>query len=53
MNGTNVAIRSTSADKTSIGFDYQFFYFISLLLNLKMGEVIGYGATFLVSESAA
>lgn len=32
----------TSADKSSIGFDYQFFYFISLLLGLKKGESIGY-----------
>lgn len=34
--------RNTSADKTSIGFDYQYFYFISLLMDLEKGQKIGY-----------
>lgn len=33
---------STSADKKSIGFDYQFLYFIYRALELKPGEKIGY-----------
>lgn len=33
---------STAADKTSIGFDYQYFYFLNKLLELKKGEKIGY-----------
>ncbi|UJF27559.1 hypothetical protein [Planococcus sp. 107-1] len=31
----------TSADNKSIGFDYQYYYFLYLLLNLKQGESIG------------
>jgi len=31
----------TSAADTSIGFDYQFYYFFLMLLNLKIGEKIG------------
>lgn len=33
---------STAADKTSIGFDYQYYYFLNKLLELKKGEKIGY-----------
>ncbi|RKD94086.1 dsDNA nuclease domain-containing protein [Marinifilum flexuosum] len=33
---------SSSAAKTIIGFDYQYYYFLYLLLNLKQGEKIGY-----------
>lgn len=32
----------TSADKKSVGFDYQFLYFIYRALDLKPGEKIGY-----------
>ncbi|MFB6804665.1 hypothetical protein ACFCVU_26580 [Peribacillus butanolivorans] len=32
---------TTSADNKSIGFDYQYYYFLYLLLNLKQGEQIG------------
>ena len=32
----------TSADKTSIGFDYQYLYFIYRALGLKPGDQIGY-----------
>ncbi|SFI22303.1 hypothetical protein SAMN04515618_11424 [Collimonas sp. OK307] len=31
----------TSADDTSIGFDYQYYYFLYRLLNLKTGESVG------------
>ncbi|MCU4927738.1 hypothetical protein OB999_03075 [Bacillus cereus] len=31
----------TTADNKSIGFDYQYYYFLYLLLNLKEGEQIG------------
>lgn len=31
----------TSAAETSIGFDYQFYYFFYLLLDLRLGEKIG------------
>lgn len=33
---------TTSADNKSIGFDYQFYYFLNLLLKLSQGEAIGY-----------
>ncbi|MCP3032655.1 DUF4297 domain-containing protein [Halobacillus sp. A1] len=33
---------STSADKTSLGFEYQHYYFIYQLLKLKKGESLGY-----------
>jgi hypothetical protein len=33
---------STAADKTSIGFDYQYYYFLNKLLELGKGEKIGY-----------
>lgn len=33
---------TTSADKSSIGFDYQYYYFLNLLLELEPGEKIGY-----------
>lgn len=33
---------ATSADKKSVGFDYQFLYFIYRALGLKPGEKIGY-----------
>lgn len=32
---------STSADKTSLGFDFQYYFFILKLLHLKPGESIG------------
>ncbi len=32
----------TSADKTSVGFDYQYYYFLYTLLELKRGQSIGY-----------
>lgn len=31
----------TGADDTSIGFDYQYYYFLYRLLNLKMGQSVG------------
>jgi hypothetical protein len=31
----------TSAEDKSIGFDYQYYYFLSKLLNLKKGQVLG------------
>lgn len=31
-----------TADSKSIGFDYQFYYFLYLLLDLRLGEKIGY-----------
>ncbi len=31
----------TSAEDKSIGFDYQYYYFLSELLNLKKGQVLG------------
>ncbi|MBK5493190.1 hypothetical protein [Bacillus sp. TH13] len=34
--------KKTSADKTAIGFDYQFLYFVLLLLRLKPSQRIGY-----------
>ncbi|QUW23056.1 hypothetical protein JSQ81_05660 [Sporosarcina sp. Marseille-Q4063] len=33
--------QTTAADNTSIGFDYQYFYFLYLILGLKTGEKIG------------
>lgn len=33
---------STAADKTSIGFDYQYYYFLNKLLELKKGQKLGY-----------
>lgn len=33
---------STAADKTSIGFDYQYYYFLNKLLDLKKGQKLGY-----------
>ncbi|MDN4079362.1 hypothetical protein QYF52_15550 [Paenibacillus polymyxa] len=32
----------TAADKTSIGFEYQYYYFLNKLLELKKGEKLGY-----------
>jgi hypothetical protein len=32
----------TSAADTSVGFDYQFYYFFYLILGLKLGETIGF-----------
>lgn len=32
----------TAADKTSLGFDYQYYYFLYILLTLKKGQKIGY-----------
>ncbi|ACE99398.1 conserved hypothetical protein [Rhodopseudomonas palustris TIE-1] len=34
-------IDTTSADDKSIGFDYQYYYFLNELLNLKTGQVVG------------
>ena len=31
----------TSADDKSIGFDYQYYYFLDRILNLKMGQSVG------------
>ena len=31
----------TSAEDRSIGFDYQYYYFLSKLLNSKKGQVLG------------
>lgn len=31
----------TSADDKSIGFDYQYYYFLSRLLNIKSGQTVG------------
>jgi hypothetical protein len=31
----------TSADSTSIGFEYQYYYFLDRLLNLKPGQSVG------------
>jgi hypothetical protein len=31
----------TSADDTAIGFEYQYYYFIYSLLNIKEGEIVG------------
>ena len=33
---------NVSADKTSIGFEYQFYYFIYKILGLKQGDKLGY-----------
>ncbi|MED1876057.1 ABC-three component system protein [Brevibacillus borstelensis] len=33
---------STAADKTSIGFDFQYYYFLLMLLDLQHGETLGY-----------
>ncbi|MEF2095140.1 hypothetical protein V3595_10770 [Bacillus sp. CFBP9009] len=32
----------TSADSKSIGFDYQYYYFLYQLLQLKTGQIVGY-----------
>lgn len=42
MSGIHNFQDKTSADKTSIGFDYQYYYFVNILLNLSMGQKIGY-----------
>ncbi len=34
-------IDTTSAEDKSIGFDYQYYYFLNELLNLKSGQVVG------------
>ncbi|PYE85232.1 hypothetical protein [Phyllobacterium leguminum] len=34
-------VDTTSADDKSIGFDYQYYYFLNELLNLKSGQVVG------------
>lgn len=34
-------IETTSAEDQSIGFDYQYYYFLSELLNLKSGQSVG------------
>lgn len=33
---------STAADKTSVGFDFQYYYFLLMLLELKHGQSLGY-----------
>ncbi|CAN5216055.1 hypothetical protein BH11PSE9_BH11PSE9_05050 [soil metagenome] len=39
-NAKTVAQRTSAADK-SIGFDYQYYYFLNKLLNLKVGQSVG------------
>jgi hypothetical protein len=34
--------KSHSADDKSVGFDYQFYYFVAVLLDLKQGEKVGF-----------
>ncbi|CAM5772834.1 hypothetical protein LMIY3S_03976 [Labrys miyagiensis] len=34
-------VDTTSAEDKSIGFDYQYYYFLNELLNLKRGQVVG------------
>ncbi|MCQ1781092.1 hypothetical protein NOJ05_28130 [Neorhizobium galegae] len=34
-------VETTSAEDKSIGFDYQYYYFLNELLNLKSGQVVG------------
>ena len=41
MSNSKSFTESTSADSTILGFDYQFFFFIYKLLELKVDEVIG------------
>lgn len=41
MEPTPTQISTSAADK-SIGFDYQFYYFFLLILDLKIGQKIGY-----------
>ena len=38
----NSIFEEHTAGTTSLGFDYQFYYFVYLLLDLKQGEKIGY-----------
>lgn len=40
MNNKSVA-EKTSADDKSIGFEYQYYYFLDRLLNLKSGQTVG------------
>ena len=40
MNGRS-RVETTSAEDKSIGFDYQYYYFLNELLNLKSGQVVG------------
>lgn len=40
MNG-RTRVDTTSAEDKSIGFDYQYYYFLNELLNLKRGQVVG------------
>ena len=32
---------STAADKTGIGFDYQYYFFLWKLLSLQLGQTVG------------
>lgn len=41
MNNLKSHQQSTAADNTAIGFDYQYYYFLYLILGLKNGEKIG------------
>ena len=41
MSNSKTFTESTSADSTILGFDYQFFFFLYKLLELKVDEVIG------------
>ncbi|MFW1849179.1 hypothetical protein ACG9XR_01170 [Acinetobacter guillouiae] len=41
MLNSKIFTESTSADSTILGFDYQFFFFLCKLLELKTGETIG------------
>lgn len=34
-------VDTTSAEDKSVGFDYQYYYFLNELLNLKIGQVVG------------
>lgn len=41
MSNSKTFAESTSADSTILGFDYQFFFFLYKLLELKTDEIIG------------
>jgi len=38
---SNPIFKITSASDTSIGFDYQFYYYLYLILDLRHGDKIG------------
>lgn len=41
MTTTKTFAEKTSADDTSIGFEYQYYYFLNTVLNLKVGQSAG------------